>query len=149
MLLLLFWVGNDRFSLDTRQVIEVVPLVRLKNVPHTPEYVAGLFNYRGTIVPVIDLTSLLTGTLSKQQVSTRIILVPYIDSEKSSQTLGLMAERVTDTISCSEDDLHAPGIESENAEFLDRILFDNDGMIQLINLKKILPDTLKEVLFTG
>ena len=148
MLLLLFWIEKDRFSLDTHQVIEVVPLVRLKNVPHSPGYVAGLFNYRGTVVPVIDLTDLISGTASKHQVSTRIILVPYVDSKNTSHILGLLAERVTDTLSCNENDLILPGIESESADYLDKILFDTEGMIQLINLKKILPESLKDTLFT-
>ncbi len=148
MLLLLFGIGNDRFSLDAQQVIEVVPLIRLKNVPHSPGYVAGLFNFRGTVVPVIDLTDLISGTASKHQVSTRIILVPYADSENNSHILELFEERVTGTLTCNEDDLELPGIESESAEYLDKILFDTEGMIQLINLKKILPESLKDTLFT-
>ena len=148
MLQLLFWIGKDRFSLDAQQVIEVVPLIKFKNVPHSPGYVAGLFNYRGTVVPVIDLTDLISGTASKHQVSTRIILVPYVDSENISHILGLLAERVTSTLSCHEKDLKLPGIESENADYLDKIFFDSEGMVQLINLKKILPECLKDSLFT-
>jgi len=59
MLLLLFDVGSNRYGLEASEVIEVTPLVCLRAAPHTPAYVAGVFNYRGVVTPVIDLHALL------------------------------------------------------------------------------------------
>jgi len=47
MLLLLFEIANGRYALDASQILEIVPLVKLKSIPSTPDYVAGLMNYRG------------------------------------------------------------------------------------------------------
>ena len=77
MLMLLFSLGQDRYAIESSQVVEVVSIVNLRKIPHTPDYVAGVFNYRGLIVPVIDLCSLTQGYPSHARFSTRIILVNY------------------------------------------------------------------------
>src|SRR4051812_28019239 len=61
MLLLVFQAGGQRFGLDTSEVIEVVPVLACRKLPHAPSYIAGLANYRGTAAPVIDVSALLTG----------------------------------------------------------------------------------------
>ena len=147
MLLILFQIGNDRFGLDVEQVLEVVPVVTFKKAPHTPGYVAGMFNYRGTIVPVIDLSTLISGEPSKSFLSTRILLVNYNSPDDTAHVLGLLAERVTETFSCNEDDFQPPGIESENAKYLENIILDDKGMIQFVSVEKILPESLHEILF--
>ena len=147
MVLLLFQSGEELLSLDVSRVIEVMPVVNLKKAPHTPEYIAGLFNYRGTIVPVVDLTALLSGNHHAPLLSTRIILVDYTGASGSHHTLGLMAERVTETVSCSEKDMHPSGIESETASYLGPILIDERGMIRLVEVNRILPESLQKILF--
>ncbi|MBN1290616.1 MAG: purine-binding chemotaxis protein CheW [Candidatus Latescibacteria bacterium] len=147
MLLILFNAGNERFGIDVEHVIEVAPLVRFRKAPHTPNYVAGLFNYRGTIVPVIDLTALIAKKPSKPLLSTRIILVKYVFSKDSEHILGLMAEKVMETITCSEDDFQPPGIDSDTSHYLGDVMYDTDGMIQKISFEKLFPDSLKKLLF--
>ena len=97
MLLLLFTLGQHRYALAARQVIEVVPLAELKEIPRAPDYVAGVLNYRGTPVPVLDLTRMNQNYPSRVCMSTRIILVNYNASGATPNILGLMAERVTET----------------------------------------------------
>jgi len=147
MLLLLFTCGNERYGIDVRQVIEVAPLVRFKKIPKTPEYIAGVFNYRGSVTPVVDLTALMTGTPSRRLLSTRIILISYHDSKSAVHILGLVAEKVTDTVKYTERDFQSPGITTEEGAYLDTVAADRDGMIQLIEPQKILPEALQHVLF--
>ena len=61
MLFLVFQLGKDRYALEARRVVEVVPLLGLKKVPQAPKAVAGIFNYRGRPVPAIDLCQLALG----------------------------------------------------------------------------------------
>ena len=148
MLLLVFHIGDDRFGFDVHSVHEVTPLVKLKKVPQAPEFVAGLFYYYGSVVPVIDLSTLMAGTQSRKLISTRIILVNFTTKNEQQRLLGLMAERVFDTVHCSEDEFQPPGIDSENAPYLGAIIPDEHGMIQLITLEKLLPESLLEILYT-
>ena len=66
MLFLVFQLGPDRYALDAKRVAEVLPLVDIKSIPHAPNGIAGVFNYRGTPVPVIDLAQLTLGQPARQ-----------------------------------------------------------------------------------
>ena len=148
MLLLLFLIGNERFGLDVTRVIEVTPMAVLKKAPADAAHVAGLFNYRGSVVPVIDLSCLLQGRPSRPRLSTRIILVDYNTGSDSAQhILGLLAERVTETVTCRKEDVRSPGIGFDNAPYLGDIVIDNQGMIQYVLVEQLLPHWLQESLF--
>ena len=92
MLMLIFSVGDNLYTLDTAHVVEVIPRVNLRQLHQIPEYVAGLFNYRGAIVPVIDLCQLIQNHPSLSCLSTRIITVNYVEKENTKRWLGLMAD---------------------------------------------------------
>lgn len=138
MLMLLFYVGPDRYALSCSQVVEVIPLVELRKLYHAPEYMAGLFNYRGSIVPVLDLCHLIQGRWSRHCLSTRIILVNYQQPHQNSRLIGLMAERVTDTVDVLESQFKEEGIHLENAAYLGKIIMDKEGTIQQLRLESLL-----------
>ncbi|AFY81051.1 chemotaxis protein CheW [Oscillatoria acuminata] len=140
MLMLLFYVGPDRYALGCSQVVEVIPLVELRKLYHAPEYMAGLFNYRGSIVPVLDLCHLIQGNCSRHCLSTRIILVNYQQTNQNSRLIGLMAERVTDTVDILESEFKDEGIHLENAAYLGKILMDEKGTIQELCLESLLSE---------
>ena len=146
MLMLIFYIGNDRYALDTSHVVEVIPMVLLREVPQAPKYVAGVFNYRGTIVPTIDLCQLIKGTPSRSSLSTRIVMVNYLHADRSTSLLGLMAERVTDTLNQKENELVESGFQPEEARYLGKMIVDDRGMIQHIQLDQLLPDSQRAYL---
>ena len=88
MLFLTFTVGTNRYAVDVTRVVEVVPRVELRTVPHAPAFLAGLLGYRGNIVPVIDLSLLLGTTPSRDRLSTRIILVNDSPGDETRQAQG-------------------------------------------------------------
>src|SRR5207248_107653 len=77
MLVLTFQVGPEPLALDIRRVREVVPRVRLRPVSGAPAWLAGVFVYRGRVVPVLDLHRLAGGGECPPHLSSRIILVPH------------------------------------------------------------------------
>src|SRR3954467_15131623 len=91
MLVLTFQIGDDRLALDIHRVREVVPRVALRKPAASPDWLAGQFVYRGTVVPVVDLHPLLHAGPPPPHLSSRIILVPVGDS-----LLGLLAAQVAD-----------------------------------------------------
>src|SRR2546428_9181135 len=150
MLLVIFYLGKDPYALESSQVVEIVPRILLKELPHAPQYVAGLFDYRGVIVPVIDLCRMTQGRACSEHLSTRVILVRYpydrYDGQKE-RVLGLMAERVTETIEKSESDLAAPGVSVDEAAYLGDVISDARGIIQCIRVERLLPESVRELLF--
>lgn len=141
MLLLLFHVDNDIYGLDLARIIEIVPLVELKVVPHAPELLAGIFNYRGTIVPVVDISRILSGRDSKPLLSTRIVVVGAKVNDKKI-IFGILAERATETILCDENEFQEPGFDQENVKYLKNILLTDTGMIYMLDFEKLSSDNL-------
>jgi len=202
MLLLIFKIGADRYALPASQMIEVVPLVNLKKIPQAPPGVAGVFNYHGQPVPVIDLSELATGTPAQARVSTRIMLVNYSNASGpplpaepgvphaadrriypaaatrgeelpgslptevgvprmaaarlsdtsapatgSKHILGLMAEQTSETIRRGKADFMSAGVTVKTAPYLGSVLMDARGMVQCIEIERLLTESLRDLLF--
>ena len=142
MLMLLFYIGDDLYALDSSQVVEIIPRVFLRKIHHAPKYVAGLFNYRGAIVPVLDLCHLIQDKPSRSYLSTRIIMVNYLAKDNTRHCFGLMAERVTETLNKSDTELADTDMPLDEAHpYLGKIIMDEKGMIQRIRLEYLLSDS--------
>jgi hypothetical protein len=74
MLFLLCQIGDGRYSIDAKRVLEVLPFLNLMPVPQALPGLAGLFTYRGKPVPVVDLSCLLLGRPAQARLSTRLVL---------------------------------------------------------------------------
>lgn len=148
MLALTFFIGADRYTIAAYQVIEIVPWVVLRKIPHAPEYVAGLLNYRGVVVPVIDLTYLMLGFPSKQCLSTRIILANYSGKNDTQHILGILVERVAATDGQEKKGGVDSGITVDGAPYLGDISIDEQDMVQVVRIESILPDSLHKFLFS-
>ncbi|MBE9210050.1 chemotaxis protein CheW [Nostoc sp. LEGE 06077] len=145
MLMLLFYIGNNVYAIESSYVVEVIPRVTYREVHHVPNYVAGLFNYRGAIVPVIDLCQLIRGKSSQAYLSTRVFIVSYPAQESDKlKYVGLMAERVIKTVKKSASEFLASGIQTNEAPYLGKMIMDESGMIQHINLEHLL-SILKQI----
>ena len=138
MLFVLFHVGDDRYVVDARKVVEVVPLVKLSNFSNTPEYIAGLCNYRAVPVPVVDIHCLLDNTPSRQVMSTRILLVKYLSSAQHEHLLGMVVEYATETIVLDEDRFHQSTLQSSEENYVSNIMTDEHGIIQWMDVNRLL-----------
>jgi chemotaxis-related protein WspB len=141
MLALLFYVKDVMYTVKCDQIREIAPMVHLKEVPHSPPFFAGYFNFRGRIIPVIDLSQLIAGEPCEIRLSTRIILADYPSRKRDGHILGLMAERVTETLRKPEAAFVPPSIRSKTAPYLGGIVMDEDRMIQYLELPR-LPDCI-------
>lgn len=152
MLSLLFSVGNDRYALDSTRIVEVIPVVEFKKILRAPNYIAGVFNYRGKSVPVVDLCMLMRQKPSHLRLSTRMALVEYSNpdrQEKTVHTIALMAERMTETVKVDPQELVKSGVHVDQLPFLGELFKVGEEMIQCILLDSLLETVaLKEVLFS-
>ncbi len=142
-LFLLFSMGSDRYALDVQDVLEVLPLRRLKQIPEAPAWVAGLFSRHGQPVPVIDLHALAFGRPASARTSTRLVLVDYL-----GQTLGLILEQATDTLRCPLEAFRASGLDSSGtAAYLGPVYEHASGLVQCIGVAELLPPAVRSLLF--
>jgi chemotaxis-related protein WspB len=147
MLFLLFQLGRDRYALDTKRIIEVLPLVQLKLIPQAPPAVAGLFACRGETVPVVDLCQLALGRPASHSLSTRIIVVDYGGDAVRDYRLGLMAEKVTETLRRQPREFTDAGVSVEGASYLGPVTNDGAGLIQRIEVDQLLTPEVHALLF--
>lgn len=146
--MLLFYAGNDLYAIESSRIVEVIPRVTLRKIHHVREYVAGLFNYRGAIVPVIDLCYLIQGNPSRSYLSTRIIVVSRSRPDGTLQYLGLMAERVTETLNWSDTAKMDANVRVDEAAYLSGTIVDGKRIIQCVQLEQIFSDAHHTYLLT-
>jgi chemotaxis-related protein WspB len=146
VLALAFHVGKDRFALRCADVVEVVPRVHLRDIPHAPDWIPGMFTYRGAVVPVVDLCRLMWNTPCSEQMSSRIILVRHPPPPGRSRLIGLLAERVTEAVTLDPSRAAPPNISIAEAPYLGEVYFDDRAMIQLVRLDQLFEGASKAML---
>lgn len=142
-----FQMGADAYLLDTAQVVQILPLVGIKRIPRAPAGVAGTFNYRGAPVPVVDLSDIAIGEPAVRNLSTRLILVRYPDRTGRERLLGVIAEKVTQTLKRELADFVAAGVASDAASYLGPVCIDGGRLLQRVEVHKLLTAEVSEVLF--
>lgn len=147
MLFLVFQLGRDWYALQSTHAVEILPRVLAKEIPQSPNGVAGVFNYHGTPVPLIDLAAFASGEPSRSRMSTRIILIDYAEPTGQTHLLGLIAEEATDTIRREESDFVDAGVSTDGAPYLGRVTKDRRGLIQRFEPSRLLPQSIRDVLF--
>ena len=145
MLLLLFNTFKEQYAINCALVREVIPYLNLQPIPMTPSYIRGAVNLRGTPIPVIDLSKLLDHKSCRSFLSTRIILINYTnDSSGAMRTIGLLAEKVTDTVKTPKN--WSPDLNNESPYFIDLTIINRE-MVQWFEPTKMLPKDLAKILF--
>ena len=147
MLYLLFDIDNKTYSMDVKDIVEIVPLVNLDKIPNTHEAIAGIFNYRGQITPVIDLSMLICSRPCQKFISTRIIVINFFAADKTYHKIGLMAERVIETIDCEESNSRKLNFNLQNADYMDNVLLKKDNMIQNLDSEKLISNEIQNIIF--
>lgn len=147
MLFLLFQIGADRYALSAREVVEVLPVVALKEIPGVPPTLAGLMDYRGLPVPVVDVSALALGRPAARRVSTRVLVVRYVPPAGGERLLGLLAEHATEMSARAPGEFQPAGVGSPATRYLGPVASDPRGLIQRIEVTELLDDTLRALLF--
>lgn len=142
-LYLQFRLNQQRFALDVREVIEVLPRRPLKPIAQAPAWVAGILAHRGVLVPVVDLSALSFAQPAAERASTRLVLVHY----RHDQVLGLILEQATETLRCLPDEFQPYGLDNGEARYLGPVRQDAQGLLQRIVVDDLLTDCVRELLF--
>ncbi|MFJ2981389.1 MULTISPECIES: chemotaxis protein CheW [unclassified Pseudomonas] len=142
-LYLQFRLNDQRFALDVREVIEVLPRRPLKPIAQAPAWVAGIVAHRGVLVPVVDLSALTFAQPAAERTSTRLVLVRY----RGEHQLGLILEQATETLRCPAEQFQPYGLDNADARYLGPVRQDANGLLQRIEVDDLLPDAVRELLF--
>lgn len=140
MLFLLFDIGGDEYALDTTDVVAVVPLVELKRVPRADAALAGILNYHGTPVPVVDLAECATAVRSRAHLNTRIAIVRDVSAGGDVRLIGLLVENATRTLTRAASAF--TNLRVAGPPYVGGVTDDGGRVVQQINPSGLLPDDL-------
>lgn len=135
-----FRIGNEEFGVDILNVQEINKMTQITKVPNAPDFVEGVINLRGRIIPVIDLRTRLQLEKKEHDKDTRIIVV-----EISSKTVGFIVDAVKEVLRVPVSITEAPpeivtGIDSEFIKSVGKL---DDRLLILMDLNKIITSVEK------
>ncbi len=130
-----FRVGQEAFGLPISVVQEIVRPPEIANVPHAPDYVEGVMNLRGRIVPVIDLRRRFGSTVSRNNSKTRVLVV-----DADSRVVGLIVDSASEVLKITAEQIEpAPNVFDDPAtNYVSGIAKHRGKLIILVDLAKIL-----------
>ena len=134
--LIVFKIGEMEFCVDIIQVREIRGWTPATPVPHSPEFMIGVINLRGTVLPVIDLPARLGHGRSDPSARHAVIVV-----QDDARITGLLVNMVSDIISVDSNSIHpTPDVSSAIARsFVSGIVTLEGRMISLLSLHDVLP----------
>jgi purine-binding chemotaxis protein CheW len=130
-----FTISADNYGVDIMAVREIKGWSEITHLPEQPDYVRGVLNLRGVIVPIVDLRCRFGQGLTEATVLHVVIIVQIDD-----HLVGLLADRVSDIISVDPAKIKAVPKVAHGARvnFLLGIVTVDDAMIALIDLSRLL-----------
>jgi|SRR5579871_1864297 purine-binding chemotaxis protein CheW len=130
-----FAIGQEQYGVDIMSVREIKEWSNVTRLPKQPDYVSGVLNLRGVMVPVIDLRCRFGAGLT-ECTPTHIIIVVQIDGRQ----VGLLADRVLDIVSFETSRIQPVprASQASGATFLSGLVTLEGTMIALIDLRNLL-----------
>ena len=135
---LTFKLGEEMFALDVSQVREILDVTNITKVPRAPEFMRGVINVRGSVVPVVDLRMKFDMPATERTKDTRIVVME-IALEGDLTTIGTLADAVHNVMDIEPSSIEpAPKVGAKwNTEFIKGIGKHNDEFIIILNVDRI------------
>ncbi len=135
---LTFKLDDEVFGLDISKVREVLDFTTITKVPRTPEFMRGVINLRGSVVPVVDLRLKFGMTKTENTVNTCIIIVEVTVDEETT-VLGALADSVQEVLDLEPGHIEpAPKIGTRlNTEFIKGMGKRDNTFIIILDIDKV------------
>lgn len=134
---LTFFMAGEEYGVDILTVQEIRSWEKITVLPNAPEFVKGVINLRGTIVPIIDLR-LRFGLPSTEYGPLTVVVVVKVELEQGVKVVGITVDAVSDVYSIAEQDTKAiPSLsDSSDDDYVAGLVNVGEKMVALIDLQK-------------
>lgn len=138
-----FKIGQEEFGINILAVQEIIKIIDITKVPNASEYIEGVINLRGRIIPIVHLRKRLRMPVIEMDKNSRIIVV-----EISGKTVGFIVDEVQEVLRISSDITEKPpelasGVDSDYIVAVAKL---DDRLLILLDLEKTLAnDELEEL----
>ena len=137
--LVTFYLGKEEFAVDILNIQGINRMIEITTVPNAPEFVEGVINLRGKVIPLVNLRKRLGMPYLKWDRSTRFIVVEF-----TNKVIGFIVDSVSEVLRISKDTIEPPPpmMTGVNADYVTAVAKVQDRLLILLDLQKIL--TLSE-----
>ena len=138
-----FKIGQEEFGINILSVHEIIKVIDITTVPNASDYIAGVINLRGRIIPIVHLRKRLKMPVIETNKNTRIIVV-----EINEKTIGFIVDEVQEVLRISTDITEKPPelVSGLDSEYITSVAKLEDRLLILLDLEKTLAnDDIKEL----
>lgn len=138
-----FTIGQEEFGIDIKHIQEINRMVEITRVPNSPEFVSGVINLRGKVIPVIDLRKRFGFPQKESDKNTRIIVVELADI-----VVGFLVDSVLEVIRIPKNITEPPPslIAGIGSEFITSVAKLENRLLIILDIERILHEREKEQL---
>ena len=141
--LVAFKLGREEYGISILQVQEIKRMTDITRVPHTPDYLKGVMNLRGSVLPVFDLKKRLDLPDNEYSDDARIVIVKV-----DEVTLGVIVDAVSEVLTIGQENIEPPQVVAGGviANYLSGIGKINSRLLILLDINSIIgagQDTVK------
>jgi len=142
---LTFELAGQYYGVEILRVQEIKGWEQPTRLPHSPEYVQGVINLRGAVVPIIDLRRRF-GLATAAQERTTVVIVIRVPGTRGELTAGLVVDAVCEVCAISPEQLRAPPqvIESIDVRYVLGLAVMGERMLVLLDVPQLMSATLGE-----
>lgn len=144
---LTFILGGEEYGIDILQVQEIKGWSGATQIPNMPDYVMGVINLRGTIVPILDLRKRFQLSEAKYDAMT-VVIVVNVHGNDQNRVVGLVVDAVSEVYDLSDQSM-APTPDfgcNIDIDFIDGIANIDDKLVILMNVDKLVSHEIREEL---
>ncbi|MGH1349486.1 MAG: chemotaxis protein CheW [Methyloligellaceae bacterium] len=129
-----FTVNKEEYGIDIMSVLEIKGWTETTRLPNQPDYLRGVLNLRGAIVPIIDLRHRFGGGHTEAS-SINVVIIVSIEG----RYIGILVDAVSDILTVSKNDIQeVPNVDGSSREnFLSGLVTLNDRMVAILELSQL------------
>lgn len=133
-----FVVGEEQFAVNVTKVLEVLQKQSITKVPNAPDFIKGIINFRGEVVPVFEMR-VKFNLSERDEAKGYVIIILDLQAGEETVRIGAIADKVKDVISLNDSDIKpVPAMNKDfNTDFLQGIVKLNEKFILLLNVDKV------------
>ena len=133
-----FKLGDENFTIPVMKIMEILEVPKITRVPQSPNFLVGVINLRGAVLPVID-TRIKFGMTPIEFTINTCILVVSIEVNDEIIEVGALVDSVSEVFELSTDDIKpAPTLATRyRADYVQGMIHETDHFIMLLNIDKV------------
>lgn len=135
--LVVFELASEIYGININTVREIIRVQKVTFVPEAPEFVEGVINLRGRVIPIVDLRQRFRLPVTDESSQTRVLVVDI-----AGEDIGVVVDAVTEVRRIASASVEAPASIATTAEsyYIEGIAKLEDGLLILLDLERALRD---------